>query len=120
MDTSAYLNMFLMLALVVSLIYAMAYILKKVKSPIFGNRDGLRLKIVENLPIDAKRRLVLITKDSEELLILLSPNGDTIINFAGGDGQKTMQNAMQSPPKKPDGEGKKKGAFQKLLDKNNE
>ncbi|RCK48304.1 flagellar assembly protein FliO [Thalassospira profundimaris] len=38
-----------------------------------------RLALIEVLPLDAKRRLVLVRRDDTEHLIVLSPNGDVVV-----------------------------------------
>jgi flagellar protein FliO/FliZ len=45
-----------------------------------------RLAVLETLPLDARRKLVLIRRDASEHLLLLSPNGDRLVEggIAGG------------------------------------
>ena len=38
-----------------------------------------RLKVVEALPLDARRRLVLLQRDNKQHLVILGPNGETVI-----------------------------------------
>ena len=38
-----------------------------------------RLKIIEALPLDARRRAVLIQRDDIQHLVILGPNGETIV-----------------------------------------
>jgi flagellar protein FliO/FliZ len=38
-----------------------------------------RLKVVESLVIDARRRLVLIRRDDREHLVILGPAGETVV-----------------------------------------
>lgn len=38
-----------------------------------------RLKIVESLPIDPRRRLVILRRDDREHLVILGPTGETVI-----------------------------------------
>jgi hypothetical protein len=38
-----------------------------------------RLKIVEFMPIDHRRRLVLVRRDDREHLLLLGPQGETVV-----------------------------------------
>lgn len=38
-----------------------------------------RLKIVEMLPVDARRRLILLQRDDREHLVILGANGETVI-----------------------------------------
>ena len=41
--------------------------------------DKRRLKIIEALPLDARRRLVLLQRDNSQHLVILGPNGETIV-----------------------------------------
>jgi flagellar protein FliO/FliZ len=41
-----------------------------------------RLRVVESLALDPRRRLVLVRRDEEELLILLGPGGDVALSAA--------------------------------------
>lgn len=45
------------------------------------NRRGVkrRLSVVEVVPVDTKRRLVLLRRDDTEHLVMLGPNGDTVV-----------------------------------------
>lgn len=69
--------------LVVGLIGACAGVLKwyikKHPGGIPFQKDGARLKILETRMIDAKRKLVLIQRDEQEHLLLLSPSGEMLI-----------------------------------------
>ena len=38
-----------------------------------------RLKIVEFLPLDTRRRLVLVRRDDKEHLLVLGPDGETVV-----------------------------------------
>lgn len=38
--------------------------------------SGARLQVVESRMLDARRRLVLVKRDGQEHLLLLTPNGD--------------------------------------------
>ncbi len=38
-----------------------------------------RLKILESLPLDSRRRAVLIARDKKQHLVILGPNGETVI-----------------------------------------
>mgnify|MGYP003671434737 FL=1 len=41
--------------------------------------DKRRLKMIESLPLDARRRLVIISCDNQEHLIILGANGESIV-----------------------------------------
>jgi flagellar protein FliO/FliZ len=72
------------LVFVVALIYLFAFMAKKLN--VSSNLNNIkskaerRLKIVEILPIDAKRKLVLFEKDNEEILISCGEGGDLLIS----------------------------------------
>jgi flagellar protein FliO/FliZ len=38
-----------------------------------------RLKVVEILPLDARRRAVLLRRDDKEHLVILGPSGETVV-----------------------------------------
>ena len=42
--------------------------------------DKRRLKIVESLPLDARRRLAILKCDNKEHLVILSVTGETVID----------------------------------------
>lgn len=50
-----------------------------------GNRR--RLKIVEVLPIDSRRRAVLLRRDGREHLVILGANGETVVETGIEAGQ---------------------------------
>ena len=95
-DFATYANMLLMLLILLGIMYGLAYILKRVKNPIFGTRANQKLKISEQIMLDNKRKLVLIECNGIEHLILLSPSGDVVV-----------QNPAPMAKKKPAPAGKK-------------
>jgi len=70
------------LLLVVGLILALAWIARRLgfmgRLAAVGGRQR-RLAIVEVLPLDAKRRLVLLRRDGAEHLVLLGLSGDIVV-----------------------------------------
>ena len=78
----SYLKFVLALAFVLALILLLSAAAKRFG---FGNRGpvkrgaGKRLDIVESLPIDAKRRLLLVRRDAEEHLIMIGANGEQVL-----------------------------------------
>lgn len=38
-----------------------------------------RLKVVETLPLDARRRAMILRRDGTEHLVILGPNGETVV-----------------------------------------
>ncbi len=80
MGFDTYWRFVLALAFVVLLILACAYVARRLG---LGGRlatsGGRRLAILEVLPLDGKRRLVLLKRDGVEHLLLLGINSDLVI-----------------------------------------
>lgn len=81
---SAVMQSLLALAFVIALLVAFAYAIKKfgLIARVTVDQEGeqkKRLNIVEILPVDAKRRLVLIRRDDKEHLIMLGAERDLLI-----------------------------------------
>jgi flagellar protein FliO/FliZ len=70
------------LAVVVGLIIIVAFLAKRFglggRLAATGGRKR-RLAIVEVLPLDAKRRLVLVRRDAVEHLVLIGPESDVVV-----------------------------------------
>jgi flagellar protein FliO/FliZ len=49
-----------------------------------GPRSGRRLAVVETLPVDAKRRLVIARVDGREALLLVGGANDQVVCLLGG------------------------------------
>lgn len=83
MDSVSYLQFIFALLVVVALIGALAYGAKRLgliaRVTINGPKRKKRLNIVEILPVDAKRRLVLIRRDGREHLLLLGTERDIVV-----------------------------------------
>lgn len=79
-DLPQLLNLLLSLAFVLALMGGFAFVLKKLglaqETKIKGDK---RLKVLESLPLDARRRLVLIARDDKQHLVILGPNSETLI-----------------------------------------
>lgn len=72
------------LVFVLALMGGLALVMKR-----FGSGPGAlistgkrRLKIVEVLPLDARRKAMLIARDDTEHLVILGPTGETVIETA--------------------------------------
>ena len=84
MDLELYFRFLLALGLVLGLIGAAAWAMKRFGLNRFvgqrrpGSADR-RLSIVETLPLDAKRRLILIRRDGVEHLLLTGAGADLVI-----------------------------------------
>lgn len=85
MDSTTYIRFFLALVIVLGLIFALTWVLKR-----FGigqNQMGAlgrkkRLRTVESATLDARHRLVLVRRDNIEHLLVLSPTSATVIETA--------------------------------------
>jgi len=78
------------LLLVVGLIFAVAWVARRVGlggrfAAVGGKR---RLAIVEVLPLDAKRRLVLLRRDGAEHLVILGVQGDVVVEAGIGGAER--------------------------------
>src|SRR5690606_22841728 len=83
MDFATYLNVLVALVAVLALIGALAWLARRYG---FGGAIALRpgarerrLAIVEVLPLDARRRLVLVRRDGVEHLILTGATADLVV-----------------------------------------
>lgn len=82
METTEILRFILALIFVVSLMGALWLILKRIGvNGGFTLQQGKkrRLRIVEILPIDARHKAILLRRDSTDHLVILGPNGETVI-----------------------------------------
>lgn len=82
MDLQDYLKFFAALVFVLSLMGGLAFVLKKLGYGQGGMRTPgkKRLKIVEVLPLDARRKAVILERDNTtQHLVLLGPAGETVI-----------------------------------------
>jgi flagellar protein FliO/FliZ len=55
-----------------------------------------RLKIIETLPLDSRRRLVLLRRDGREHLVILGHNADTVIESGIESPQDEIKEAASS------------------------
>ncbi|MCC3860823.1 FliO/MopB family protein [Pseudemcibacter aquimaris] len=86
------------LAFVIALLFLCAYLAKRLGfiARVTVNEDGerkKRLDILEIMPVDAKRRLVLIRRDQTEHLIMLGAERDIVIeqNIKSDNKNNNMQ-----------------------------
>lgn len=61
---------------------ALRFVVKKNPS-LLGAQSAGRLQVVEVKMLDARRKLVLIRRDEQEHLLLLSPQGEQVIERVG-------------------------------------
>lgn len=81
-DISQILRLIMALSLVLLLMGGLALLLKKLGLSSAQNikqGDRRRLKIVESLPLDARRRAVILRCDEKEHLLILNANGETLV-----------------------------------------
>jgi len=82
MDAPDYIKFAAALVFVLSLMGGLAYVLKRIGP---GGRGGListgrrRLKIIETLPLDARRKAILIERDNRQHLVIIGPSGETVV-----------------------------------------
>jgi flagellar protein FliO/FliZ len=81
MDYQDYLKFFAALIFVLSLMGGLAFVLKRLGMGQSGmiSPTKKRLKIIEILPIDARRKAVLLQRDQTQHLVLLGPSGETVV-----------------------------------------
>lgn len=90
----------LALAAVLALIFALAWVARRLGlggrlAAVGGKRR--RLAIVEVMPLDAKRRLVLLRRDGAEHLVLLGLGGDVVIERAIGAAPQDTLFTLENP-----------------------
>ena len=81
MEAETYLRFALALVAVLALIAILAVAGRRLglmATPLFGKPGG-RLKMVEVMAIDNRRRLVLVRRDGVEHLLLLGATGETVV-----------------------------------------
>ncbi len=66
---------------VIALMLLLSWFLKKIglSGPVNVSKGPKRLSVVDHTPLDHRRRLVLIRRDDREHLIILGPNGETLV-----------------------------------------
>lgn len=70
------------LGIVIAMMGGLAWVVRKLglATPVsIKSDDKRRLEIVESLPMDARRRLVIIRCDGREHLVILSATGETVV-----------------------------------------
>lgn len=95
MEAETYLRFVLALVFVLALIGLMAWLARRMGFGIplqggRGQKKTRRLGLVEVMPLDGRRRLVLVRRDDVEHLVILGPNSETVVETdvppGGGDG----------------------------------
>lgn len=70
------------LVFVLALMTGLGLVLKRINTGSFKGRpikEKRRLGVTEMMSLDARRHLVLIQRDDREHLVILGPNGETVI-----------------------------------------
>lgn len=86
---------FAALILVVGLMVGLGLVMRKINagSGLTGPGQKRRLRVVESLPLDHRRRMVLIRRDDREHLVILGPTGETVVESGITPPQEAIQNA---------------------------
>lgn len=81
MDYTDYLKFLAALLFVLGLMGGLALLLKRIGlgAASMLPPDKRRLKVIEILPLDARRKAVLLTRDGAEHLVILGPAGETVV-----------------------------------------
>lgn len=78
------------LIFVIALMGGLAVLMKRINAGRYGALTGKRrLRVREMLALDGRRRAVLIQRDDREHLVILGPNGETVI-----------ETGIESPPER--------------------
>lgn len=81
MEYTDYLKFFFAFVFVLGLMGGLALILKRLGlgAASMLPADKRRLKVIEILPLDARRKAVLLSRDGAEHLVILGPTGETVV-----------------------------------------
>ena len=80
-DMTEFLRMLAALLFVLGLMGGLAFLLKKfgLSGHIAPRGKAPRLKIIEALPLDGRRRLMLVQRDDVQHLVIVGPTTETVI-----------------------------------------
>ncbi len=83
MDMILLLKFFSAFVFVIALMLLFSWLLKRMglSGPLVTSAAARRLKIVEFLPVDHRRRLVLVQCDDKEYLLLLGAGSETVVGL---------------------------------------
>lgn len=81
MELTSYMRTMAALVLVLGMILAVLWLLRRFGVPGMVPRQmsTRRLRVVESAAVDSRRRLVLLRRDDKEHLVLVGPDGDLLI-----------------------------------------
>ncbi|WP_029008864.1 flagellar biosynthetic protein FliO [Azospirillum halopraeferens] len=99
MDIDTYIRFTLALVFVIALFVVLALVLRRLGygGTIHTPARQRRLSIVEVLPLDTRRRLVLVRRDDSEHLLLLSTTGDRVVESPVRSGFRDALAAADRP-----------------------
>lgn len=102
MDASSYLQFVAALVFVLALIGLAALLARRIGLGGTARATGgrRRLAVVEVLPLDGRRRLVLLRCDDREHLVILGPGGETVVDGPWPDGEafrRCLSRAVATP-----------------------
>jgi len=110
MDIGEYFRFLLALIFVLALIVVLAKTARRAGFgfPVAATRrnSDKRLSVVEVIPIDGRRRLILIRRDNVEHLVMLGPTTETVIEtgITSKNGKTAFQNALEHVSEGPNTE----------------
>ncbi len=91
-DTHQLLKFVCALTFVLALMGLLALALRRINNlPRLSNPRQRRLKLVESLPLDGRRRLVILQRDDKQHLVILGATGETVIE-SGIESKQDTQN----------------------------
>jgi flagellar protein FliO/FliZ len=81
METALLIKFALAFVFVIGLMLLLSFALKRagLAGPVMTGGAKRRLRIVEALPLDHRRRLVIVRRDDREHLLVLGPSGETVV-----------------------------------------
>lgn len=82
------------LILVVGLMLGLGLVMRKINagSGMVGSGQKRRLRVVESLPLDHRRRMILLRRDDREHLVILGPTGETVVESGISPPQENNKN----------------------------
>ena len=100
METYDYIKFIAALIFVLGLMGGLALVLKKINLGNIGMTpsDKRRLKVVEFLALDARRKALILRRDGVEHLVILGPSGETVVetNITAPKTEGSEQNVQQN------------------------
>ena len=79
MDTTQLLRLLFAFVFVMALMGILGVIMRRLNEKQLRGRSEKRLQLVETMPLDARRKLVLLRRDHIEHLVILGPQGETVV-----------------------------------------